>query len=136
MGSLPREAASVATAASRTLVVTSLGRQRAWPCQRDSPCPFPGLPAAPHICFRESRRMGALTGATAPQRVLPTPPFMASMTSSNWALQLAGGKCPSFKSKWLFIKQLFPIQPWVHKVGWRRPAPGLRVCKSGEVSQD
>lgn len=72
------------------------------PWQLDSPSPVPGLPAPAQICFGDSGRMGPLARATPAQpALLPLPLLWRSMTSSNWASPLDGGKCPSFKSNWL-----------------------------------
>lgn len=93
--------------------------------QLDSPSPVPGAPAPAQICFRGSVRMGALAAATPAQpALLPRPLLWHSVTSSNWALRLEGGKCPSFKSSWLqtLHNHLSPHQPRVPS-SWAAATP-------------
>lgn len=58
---------------------------------------IPSIPCSSPLCFIESSRMGALSGAIAPQRVLPTPPFMALPDLQQPGIAAAWRKMPSLQ---------------------------------------
>ena len=70
MGSLSREAAAVAAATSCGQLG---GETESMAMSAKLTLSIPGIPCSSHLGFIESSRMGTLTGAIAPQRVVPTP---------------------------------------------------------------
>lgn len=113
LGSPDGEAES--TAHSRVLACSKTLPEAPW--QLDSSSPSPGLAGPALMCFRDSGIIGALAGATPAQHaLLPLPLLWHSVTSSNRALRLHEGKCPSFKSNWLQA---------LHKSPFFASAPGV-----------
>ena len=123
MGNLSREAASVAAAVSCGQLS---GETESMAMSTKLTLSISGIPCSSPLCFIESSRMGALTGATAPQRVLPTPHFMTFPDLQQPGIAAGWRKMPSLQ-KWLAFHKtaLSASAIGSQQVDWQRPALGL-----------
>lgn len=93
MGNLSREAASVAAAFSCGQLG---GETESMAMSTKLTLSIPGIPCSSPL-FIESSRMGALSGAIAPQRVLATSPFMALPDLQQPGIAAGWRKTPSLQ---------------------------------------